>query len=79
MNRARPLGTLIDVECKVVRETNDAIAITVEGRHRELCDRATGDTSLVDEWIWLPKKHIATRPGKVRVPLWLAKNRRLAA
>jgi hypothetical protein len=69
-------ATLVDIACKVVRETERGIAIadgTTE-KHKD----GTGGEIEREKWHWLPRRYVEVNDdGTVSMPEWLAKERGL--
>lgn len=64
---------LIDIACKVVRETEKGIAIA-DGTTEQHTDPKTGEITEREKWTWLPKSQVEvnTDEGTVTMPEWLA-------
>jgi hypothetical protein len=61
-------ATLVDIACKVVRETEKAIAIT-DGTTEEHADPRTGEITQRDKWFWIPKSQCEVNDdGTVTMP-----------
>jgi hypothetical protein len=77
MNEAREADQeLIDIACKVVRESEKAVAV-VDGTTEMITDKH-GKMRTREKFFWLPKSLIEVNDdGTVTMPVWLATERGL--
>lgn len=60
-NRNDGSAEFTEIECRVLNETEKAVLITTDG----------------EDELWLPKSQCEVFANHVRLPVWLAKNRKL--